>query len=115
MPAVSSLRVIALCVAAMCSGQPSAASAVEWTNCNDPVYRRMPLEPVGAGPLELTKVFCQYISADFKQAVMISPDGRSIVFLQGGSHFSAEHKVLHVSRLEARESWTRHPLTMGPL
>ncbi len=33
---------------------------------------------------------------------MISPDGRSIVYLEGGSSFAAEREMLHVARLDAR-------------
>ena len=56
----------------------------------------------GPGPFELAKVLCQRVQVDFKQVAMISPDGRSIVYLEGGSSFAAEREMLHVAQLDAR-------------
>ncbi|GLH81022.1 hypothetical protein SSBR45G_59310 [Bradyrhizobium sp. SSBR45G] len=46
---------------------------------------------------------------------MVSPDGRLVMYLQGGGDYSAERKVLNVSRLDARDSWSSYALNMGPL
>lgn len=46
---------------------------------------------------------------------MISPDGRSIVYLQGGSTFVTERKMLHIARLEAQDRSASHGLNMGAL
>ena len=64
------------------------------------VLTRADLAPIGSGPLELTNVYCQRVRRDFAQVAMISPDGRAIVYLQGGGRFTAERKVLHVARLD---------------
>jgi hypothetical protein len=106
---------VALCATAWHLGWPQAARAVEWINCNGPYYRTLDLAPVGPGPLELAKVFCQRVQVNFKQVAMISPDGRSIVYLEGGSDFTAERKTLHVARLDTRDGWRSYALNMGAL
>jgi hypothetical protein len=70
------------------------------------------LAPIGPGPLELAKIFCQRVQVDFKRAALISPDGRSVAYLQGASSFPT---VLHVARLDARDSWRSYGLNMGGL
>src|SRR4051794_597608 len=75
---------MALCATAWCLGWPQAAHAIERINCDDPYYRTLDLAPVGPGPLELAKVFCQRVETNFRAVAMVSPDGRSIVYLQGG-------------------------------
>jgi hypothetical protein len=104
-----------LCATIWYLGWPQAARAVEWINCNDPYYRKLDLAPEGRGPLELAKVFCQRVQIDFKQVGMVSPDGRSVMYLQGGSNYAAERKVLHVARLDAHDSWSSYALNMGAL
>ena len=106
---------VILCAAAWCLAGLQAASAVEWFNCDDPYYRKLDLAPEGRGPLELAKVFCQLVPFDFKQVAMVSPDGRSVMYLQGGGDYTAERKLLHVSRLDARDSWSSYALNIGPL
>lgn len=103
------------CVTACYLGWPQAAGAVEWINCNDPYYRTLDLAPVGAGPLELAKVTCQRVQADFQQIAMVSPDGGSIMYLQGGGDYTAERKVLYTARLDARDGWSSYALNMGAL
>ena len=71
--------------------------------------------PTGAGPLELAKLFCQREEINFKEVTMVSPDGRSIMYLQGGTDYSVEGKVLHVARLDAHDSWSSYVLNMGAL
>jgi hypothetical protein len=110
-----SLISIALCATAWCLGWPQAAHAVERINCDDPYYRTLDLAPVGPGPLELAKVFCQRVETNFKEVAMVSPDGRSIVYLQGGTDYSAERKMLYIAPLDAVDSWRSHALAMGPL
>ena len=106
---------VALCATAWYLGGPQAARAVEWINCNGPYYRALDLAPVGPGPLELARVFCQRVQVNFKQVAMISPDGRSIVYLEGGSDFTVERKTLHVARLDTPDGWRSYALNMGPL
>ncbi len=106
---------VILCATTWYLGWPHAARAVEWINCNDPYYRKLDLAPEGRGPLELAKVFCQRVQIDFKQVAMVSPDGRSVMYLQGGSDYTAERKVLQVARLDARDSWSSYALNMGAL
>ena len=110
-----SLISIALCAAAWYLWWPQPARTVEGENRDDAYYRTLDLAPVGPGPFELAKVFLQHVQFNFKQAAMISPDGRSIVYLEGGSNFAAERKILHIARLDARDSWTNHVLAMGAL
>jgi len=93
---------VALCAPTWYLEWPQTARAVEWINCNDPYYRTLDLAPVRPGPFELAKVLCQRVQVDFTQIAMISPDGRSIVYLEGGSSFAAEREMLHVARLDAR-------------
>ena len=104
---------IILCVTACYLGWPQAAGAVEWINCNDPYYRTLDLAPVGAGPLELAKVTCQRVQADFQQIAMVSPDGGSIMYLQGGGDYTAERKVLYTARLDARDEPLAHLESFG--
>src|SRR3569833_1675383 len=106
---------VILCATTWYLGWPQEASAVEWFNCDDPYYRKLDLAPEGRGPLELAKVFCQLVPFDFKQVAMVSPDGRSVMYLQGGGDYTTEHKKLHVSRLDARDSWSSYALNIGPL
>lgn len=106
---------VILCAITWYLGWPQAAGAVEWANCHDPYYRKLDLAPVGAGPLELAKVFCQRVQTDFKQVATVSPDGRAIMYLQGGGNYTAERKVLHVARLNAHDSWSSYALNMGAL
>jgi hypothetical protein len=106
---------VILCATAWYLGWPQAAGAVEWINCNDPYYHTLDLAPEGRGPLELAKVFCQRVQIDFKQVAMVSPDGRSVMYLQGGSDYAAESKVLQVARFGARDSWSSYALNMGAL
>lgn len=106
---------VALSLTTLYLGSLQAARAVEWINYNDPYYHTLDLAPVGAGPLELTKVFFQRVEANFKGTAMVSPDGRAVMYLQGGSDYSAERKVLYVARLDARDSWSSYVLNMGPL
>ncbi|MDB5599719.1 MAG: hypothetical protein JWN71_1763 [Xanthobacteraceae bacterium] len=105
---------ISLCAIAWCLGHPQTARAVEWINC-DPHYRAMDLAPVGSGPLELMKVFCQRVRFDFTQVAMVSPDGRFVAYLEGGTDYAVERKILHVAPLDTYDSWTSHSLNMGAL
>lgn len=102
-----------LFAAASACGWAHAATDVQRTNCGD--YGSPDLAPIGAGPLELVKVFCQQVRFDFRSATVVSPDGRSIAYLEGGSSYVAERKVLHVAPLHVRNGWTDHPLNMGAL
>ena len=73
---------VALCAAIWCFVFSPAVHAFEWRNCDG--FGKPDLAPIGSGPLELTNVYCQRVRRDFAQVAMISPDGRAIVYLQGG-------------------------------
>lgn len=90
---------VALSLTTLYLGSLQAARAVEWINYNDPYYHTLDLAPVGAGPLELTKVFFQRVEANFKGTAMVSPDGRAVMYLQGGSDYqrSARYCTSHGS------------------
>jgi hypothetical protein len=106
---------VLLCATTLYFGWSRAANAVERVNCDNPYDGRLDLVPTGAGPLELAKLFCQRVEINFKEVTMVSPDGRSIMYLQGGTDYSAERKVLHVARLDAHDSWSSYVLNMGGL
>ena len=103
-------------VAAACSGGLAHAAAdVPTINCDGFFNRGPDLAPIGPGPLELAKIYCQRIRPGNNTAASISPDGRSIAYLEGSSSYVAERKVLHVAPLHMRDSWTDCQLNMGPL
>src|ERR1700719_2419089 len=84
----------ALFAIAWSCGWTHAAAAVEWINC-EPYYRDLDLAPHGPGPLELAKVYCQHPQYDQRSPAFISPDGLSIAYLETGSSYTVERKVLH--------------------
>ncbi|WP_315781149.1 MULTISPECIES: hypothetical protein [unclassified Bradyrhizobium] len=104
-----------LLIAVACCNRPEPAQAVEWINCDDRWVRALDPTTDGQGPLELAKVFCQRIEYNSQEMAMVSPDGSAVMYLQGGTHYAAERKVLHVARLDAHDGWSSHTLAMGPL
>lgn len=94
---------------------PHTATAVEWTNCDDPYYRSLDLAPAGPGPLELARVYCQLVGYAPKSAASVSPDGRALAYLETGYSYVEERKVLHVAPLHVRNSWTDYHLDLGAL
>jgi hypothetical protein len=58
------------------------APAVPRINCNASHQRSLDLEPVGEGPLVLSKVYCQTITGTPfpRSAALVSPDGRSTAY-----------------------------------
>src|SRR4051812_19476226 len=106
---------MALFATAWNCGWGRAATPVQWINCDDAYYRSLDLAPIGPGPLELAKVHCQRIPIVGKSAASVSPDGRSIAFLELANSYVEERKVLHVAPLDVRDHWTNTPLNMGAL
>ncbi|WP_338834213.1 hypothetical protein [Bradyrhizobium septentrionale] len=98
-----------LCVIAWL-GRPQAACAVEGISSSDPRDRTLDLAPADAGPLKLAKFYYQHVEVNFRQIAMVSPDGRSVMYLQGGSDYSAERKKLYVAQIDARDSWSSYTL-----
>ncbi|NOJ48831.1 hypothetical protein [Bradyrhizobium archetypum] len=92
---------IALCATAWSLGWVQAARAAEAVNSSVPYYR--------------TKGFSQRVALDFREVAIVSPNGNAVVYLEGGTHFAAERKVLHIARLDAGNDWRSHPLAMGAL
>ena len=105
----------ALFVVASNFGWIHAATAVEWTNCDERDSRSLDLVPIGPGPLALAKVYCQRVQFDHRSATLVSPDGSSIAYLEVASSYVVERKVLHVAPLHVRNNWTDYQLNMGAL
>ncbi|QOG17726.1 MULTISPECIES: hypothetical protein [Bradyrhizobium] len=105
----------ALCAIISYLGSLLTVGAVERINGNDPASQTQDAAPVGPGPLRLAKLFHQRMQIDFRQLSMVSPDGRAIMYLQGGSHFAVERKLLHVARLDTQDGWSSYALNMGAL
>jgi hypothetical protein len=80
-----------------------AAEAVQRINCDAPHERELALAPLGAGPLELTRVYCQRIP---RGAPLVSPDAQSIAYYE-------TDKILRVARLDSSRTWIDYELDMG--
>lgn len=93
-------------------GGAGPAQAADEVNCSE---ISTALEPTSDGPLALATVFCQRTVIDFKQVGMISPDGQSMAYLQGGSTSGQERKVLYLAPLASHDAWAQQPLNMGAM
>ena len=83
------------------------ATAVEWTNCDDPYYRSLDLAPAGPGPLELARVSLPARRVCPQDAASVSPDGGALAYLETGYSYVEERKVLHVAPLHVRNTSNR--------
>lgn len=100
------LTAITLSANAGYSRQAHAAGPAPRINCVAPHHRDLDLTPIGSGPLELAEIYCQFFRFSTKGDPIVSPDGRSIAYVEN-------RRLLRVAPLDARDSWIDFQAELG--